>query len=255
MFGRLLLRKLFLPAVVFLAGYSLCAASVAAQVSSSTTTARTVSTEPSVIPLLAHHPWEFGPFFNGGIGASDRSNYSFLSTGIHVGKVLGSPFGPGILHGQFEFAGDLMPWWQGRTPRYDRANCYYLEGQIACSALYPTGGNFNGVSITPIILRWNLVGARESHRRLLPFVQGAGGLIWTNHKYPPVGPYQFPNKQGASVFNFTPQFGVGVHYFIKPRQSITFQANAVHISSASLGDTNPGVNASVQFALGYTWWK
>ena len=42
---------------------------------------------------------------------------------------------------------------------------------------------------------------------------------------------------------------------IKPKRSISFAANAVHISSASLGDHNPGVNASVQFQLGYSWWK
>jgi hypothetical protein len=49
--------------------------------------------------------------------------------------------------------------------------------------------------------------------------------------------------------------GVGFHYFLRPRRSIDFSANAVHISSASLGDKNPGVNASVQFSVGYTWWK
>ncbi|XWK52478.1 acyloxyacyl hydrolase [Tunturiibacter empetritectus] len=52
-----------------------------------------------------------------------------------------------------------------------------------------------------------------------------------------------------------PQGGVGLHYFLRPRRSIDFSANGVHISSASLGDRNPGVNASVQFSLGYTWWK
>jgi hypothetical protein len=57
------------------------------------------------------------------------------------------------------------------------------------------------------------------------------------------------------VWNFTPQGGVGVHWFVKPRRSIDFSANAVHISSASLGDRNPGVNASVQFSMGYSWWK
>jgi hypothetical protein len=29
----------------------------------------------------------------------------------------------------------------------------------------------------------------------------------------------------------------------------------VHISNASLGDSNPGVNATVQFQIGYSWWK
>jgi hypothetical protein len=63
-----------------------------------------------------------------------------------------------------------------------------------------------------------------------------------------------PNGE-TSVWNFTPQFGVGAHYFTRPNRSIDFSANAIHISSASLGDRNPGVNASVQFSIGYTWWK
>jgi hypothetical protein len=57
------------------------------------------------------------------------------------------------------------------------------------------------------------------------------------------------------VWNFSPQFGIGTHYFLKPKRSLDFSANAVHISSASLGDKNPGINASVMFTAGYTWWK
>jgi hypothetical protein len=95
----------------------------------------------------------------------------------------------------------------------------------------------------------------------MPWIQGAGGLIWTNHKYPafgntdPTNPAETGPSANTSVWNFTPQFGVGTHYFIKPRRSIDVSANAVHISSASLGDKNPGVNASVQFSIGYSWWK
>jgi hypothetical protein len=48
---------------------------------------------------------------------------------------------------------------------------------------------------------------------------------------------------------------VGMHYFVKPRRSIDFGANAVHISNASMGDRNPGVNVTLQFNVGYTWWK
>ncbi len=58
---------------------------------------------------------------------------------------------------------------------------------------------------------------------------------------------------GTSVWNFSPQGGVGVHYFIRPRRSIDLGVNAVHISSASLGDRNPGVNASIQMQVGYTY--
>ncbi len=125
-----------------------------------------------------------------------------------------------------------------------------------CTPLYTVGGTYTGASITPIILRWNLAGTRK----FSIWGQGAGGVLWTNHKYPAFGgpPYNSQNdgpNADASVWNFTPQGGVGIHYFIQPHRSIDFGANAVHISSASLGDRNPGVNASVQFTLGYSWWK
>ena len=111
-----------------------------------------------------------------------------------------------------------MPLWQAYTPKYLRANCYEQPGgPLTCSNLFPTGGTYTGVSVTPVILRWNL---RSGHR-FLPWIQGAGGLIWTNHKFPPVGPYPVPSHLGTSVFNFTPQFGMGVHYFVKP-QAIDF---------------------------------
>jgi lipid A 3-O-deacylase len=198
-------------------------------------------TTDSVPNLLANQPWEYGVFVNGGFGTANRADYKFLWAGVHAGKVLTSPIGKGVLRGQFELAAELIPLWQAYTPKYLRANCYQQPGgPLSCSNLFPTGGTYTGVSVTPAILRW---------------IQGAGGLIWTNHKFPPVGPYPVANHLGTSVFNYTPQFGLGVHYFIKPRQSISVSANAVHISNASMGDANPGVNASVQFSIGYTWWK
>src|ERR1700761_9139081 len=200
---------------------------------------------------LADRPWEYGVFANGGFGTENRSSYKFLWAGLHGGKFLTNPVGKGFIRGQVELGGELIPFWQAYTPKYQRANCYEVGGLINCSSLFPTGGTYTGLSVTPAILRWNLT----SGHRFLPWVQGAGGLIWTNHKFPPVGPYPAPNHLGTSVFNFTPQFGLGVHYFVKPTQSISISANAVHISNASMGDANPGVNASVQFSIGYTWWK
>ena len=202
--------------------------------------------------ILATQPWEYGPFVNGGNGTGDRDTYKFFSVGAHAGKVLTSPFGPGLLRGQFEYAAEVIPFWQAYTPKYLRANCYQQPGgPLTCSQLFPTGGTYTGVSVTPIILRWNLRGWGHFQ----PWVQGAGGLIWTDHKFPPIGPYPKVNHLGTSVFNYTPQFGIGVHYFVRPKQSISFSANAVHISNASMGDANPGVNASVQLSLGYHWWK
>jgi hypothetical protein len=206
-----------------------------------------------------HMPFEYGVVAQGGLGLTeDRDDFKFIMAGVHAGKVLYKNQAQGLLKGNFEYAVELFPYWQSFTPKFQRANCSAAPNTtgIACSPDYTVGGTFSGVSVTPIILRWNFAGGR----RISPWVQGAGGVLWTNHKYPAFGSPVLslandgPNTD-ASVWNFTPQGGVGLHYFISPRRSIDFGANAVHISSASLGDKNPGVNASVQFTIGYTFWK
>ncbi len=200
--------------------------------------------------LFSTRPWEIGPVIQGGVGTGNRSSFSFFSAGIHAGKVLMKhPALPGILRGQFEYAGEFFPLWQSYTPAPHLQPVTDNTNGVPVTYYLPYGGGtFNGITLTPIILRWDFVGSG----RFKPWAQGAGGLLWTNHKYPPdfYAPYG-----GTSVWNFTPQFGVGFNYFLKPKRSISFAANAVHISSASLGDHNPGVNASVQFELGYNWWK
>jgi lipid A 3-O-deacylase len=239
--------KKFVPSLLVLAA---CIFSFSASAQSAQSPAPANDSPASAV--LANLPWEFGPFFQGGVGVGDRSDFSFTSAGMRLGKVITNQHLPGILRGQFEYAGELMPYWQSFTPPpHLQETKYDFEGQTG-TALFPyNGGTFTGVSITPIILRWDL----KAGRKFAPWVQGAGGLVWTNHKFPPdiIVPHGEPG--GTSVWNFTPQFGIGFHYFVKPRQSLTFAANAIHISSASLGDRNPGVNASVQFQIGYTWWK
>lgn len=204
-------------------------------------------------------PWEMGLLFQGGKGVTDmRDDFRFYMAGLHLGKVLTPQIGNGLLRGQFEYAGELFPYWQSDTPTFQRYSCLptATPSIINCAGPYTVGGTFHGVSVTPIILRWNFTAGH----RVMPFAQAAGGLLWTNHKYPAYGqgPVNLGNdgpNADASVWNFTPQGGIGLHYFTRARQSLDFSANAVHISSASLGDRNPGVNASVQFSVGYTWWK
>lgn len=225
----------------------------------------------------AHANWDFGALVESGFGVTeDRGSFKFLWIGGHAGRVLTPEVGPGLLKGDFEYGVELFPLWQSYTPKFQRANCTPVavpsnpgETYASCSAPYTVGGTYSGVSVTPIILRWNFTRGR----RIMPWIQGAGGLIWTNHKYPafgvtppagagiygsPESGYLLANdgpSADTSVWNFTPQFGVGMHYFVRPRRSIDLSANAVHISSSSLGDKNPGVNASVQLSIGYSWWK
>ena len=214
-------------------------------------------------------PLEFGVHAQGGVGVTeDRGSFRFFMVGVHAGKVLTATEGPGMWRGNFEYGVEAFPLWQSYTPASLRQNCVYVPAfgteESSCSAAFTIGGRFTGISITPIILRWNFAGTRH----FAPWAQGAGGLLWTDHKYPafggpPVAPAglsltSFGNNAAnddTSVWNFTPQFGVGVHYFLHADRSIDLGANAIHISSASLGDKNPGVNASVQFSLGYSWWK
>ena len=204
--------------------------------------------------------WEYGPFVNWGSGVGDRSGYKFLWAGVQAGKALTPVLHAGILTGQFEYSANIMPLWQAYTPAPHEAQytCDESGKSVPCN-LVVGGGTFHGVSLTPVILRWNFL---SSSRHIQPWFQGAGGLIYTTHKFPPnFQSTQTINGQtvildgGTSVWNFSPQGGIGFHYFTRPKRSIDVGVNAVHISSASLGDKNPGVNASIQVQVGYTFWK
>jgi hypothetical protein len=149
-----------------------------------------------------------------------------------------------------------MPLWQAYTPAPHTATytCIEPNGQSVSCVLPVGGGTFRGVSLTPVIFRWNFL---TKSRRIQPWFQGAGGLIYTTRQFPPSysSTPTFPVDGSTSVWNFSPQGGVGIHYFTRDRRSIDLAVNAVHISSASLGDRNPGVNASIQVQVGYTFWK
>jgi lipid A 3-O-deacylase len=207
--------------------------------------------------------WEYGPFVNAGVGLGNRDGFYFLSAGLQGGKTLTPLLHAGILTGQFEFGANIMPLWQAYTPPPNPdATFLYPCTTGSCYFVGPEGGGtYRGVSLTPVIFRWNfkrvvlprhfMTGPRE----IQPWVQAAGGVIYTTHKFPPdlLVPHGTPG--GTSVFNFSPQGGGGFHFFTSPKRSFDVGVNGVHISSASLGDRNPGVNASIQVQVGYTWWK
>jgi hypothetical protein len=217
--------------------------------------ADTASVDP-VAQVRDARSWEFGPFGNFGFGVGDRSAYKFLSAGFQLGKPVTPVLRAGILSGQFELSGNVMPLWQAYTPApHQQTFSYPGPGCPAggCSFVgLEGGGTYYGVSLTPVIFRWNFL---TNSRRFQPWFQGAGGLIYTTHKFPPAQLVPHGTPGGTSVWNFSPQGGVGLRYFVRPKRSIDLGVNAVHISSASLGDKNPGVNASIQVQLGYTYWK
>jgi lipid A 3-O-deacylase len=246
---------------------TLCAAAVLATTSLAFAQAP-ASTIVAESPVAAHantKSWEYGALLQGGVGLEQRTDFSFFLVGGHLGRVLTPQLGTGLFRGNFEYGVEVFPLWQSYTPKFQRINCISaipVTGNLVgangtCTPPYTVGGTFTGVSVTPIQLRWNFTHGK----RLMPWIQAAGGVVWTDHKYPAVGdldptdPTQTGPAADTSVWNFTPQGGIGAHYFLKPKRSVDFSVNGVHISSSSLGDKNPGVNVSMQLSVGYTWWK
>jgi lipid A 3-O-deacylase len=205
--------------------------------------------ESPVAEVRNMRAWEIAPFLGWGKGVGDRSDFNFLFGGVEVGRTLTPVLKAGILSGQFQLAGNIMPLWQAYTPA-PHIQTFVYKGSTFVAPV--GGGTYYGASLTPVIFRWNFL---TKSKRVQPWFQGAGGLIYTTHKFPPdvLVPHGMPGA--TSVWNFSPQGGVGIHYFLRSRRSIDFGVNAVHISSASLGDHNPGVNASIQIQAGYTFWK
>jgi lipid A 3-O-deacylase len=226
----------------------------------------TTQTDAPIAAVSNSRPWEYGALIQGGVGLEERTDFGFFMVGGHLGKVLTPQLGKGHLQGNIEYSVEVFPLWQSYTPTFERISCTGVVpvstvrpalSEQECSAPYTVGGTYTGVSVTPIQVRWNFTHGK----RFMPWIEAAGGVVWTNHKYPAVGnldpndPTQTGPASDTSVWNFTPQGGIGAHYFLKPRRSMDFSINAVHISSASLGDKNPGVNVSLQMSVGYTWWK
>ncbi|MEO6910507.1 MAG: acyloxyacyl hydrolase, partial [Edaphobacter sp.] len=137
--------------------------------------AQAQAVNPDATPFHANSgklPLELGVLVQSGVGLTeDRSSFKFLMAGVHAGKVLTGNYLPGPLHGNFEYAVEVFPFWQSYTPKFQRAQCTAVTGSpdLSCSPLYTVGGTFSGVSVTPIILRWNFTGTR----RISPWVQGA----------------------------------------------------------------------------------
>lgn len=211
-----------------------------------------------------HRSWQFGGFAAGGfvprywvtfppyVNQEQDSQLSFslnlylFNAGFEAGRMFTTYYGLGPFRGRGEVVFEAMPFWLADYPNQTRTVCSAPDRQACLQD--PNWGPYRrfGASITPFLLRWNFM--RSERSRAAPWAQLGGGLLWTNHKFP-------ITAISTSVINFTPQVGVGESVFTRRNRSLDFAIKAVHISNAGLGDNNPGINITLQFSAGYSWWK
>jgi hypothetical protein len=165
--------------------------------------------------------WTAGVLASYGNGLFDRTNIHFVRAGVRVGRVMTGELGPGWARGTFELDSEIMP---------------------AEFVLWGGYKNVYALGVNPLVMKWNFTRGRK----LIPYFLAQGGMLWSSDRIPP---------GDTSKINFTSGAGVGLNYFVKPRRSVNFDFRATHLSNASLGDHNPGVNASLQWSMGYNWWK
>jgi lipid A 3-O-deacylase len=157
---------------------------------------------------------EFQVWTGGGHGLNgSASGTGVWNLGVRYGWVLTDVIGPGPLRGRFEYAVDVVP--------------AFLLTQSTNTAY--------GLGLNPVALKWNFAGPR----RVTPYVELGGGVLFTNTEVPP----------GTSRVNFTPQGAVGVH-FPHSKYNLSAEVRFMHISNAGLATPNPGIN-TLQVRIGF----
>ncbi len=203
-----------------------------------------------------HKSWETTIYASGGpaidyvvmLGSvqADGLRYNqrlrIYAAGFGIGKMLTLSHGRGLLRGQTEYLMEFEPFWLGDFPAYTGTATFYQTGDPPSQGtIGTTAGNNHGVDVTPMLFRYRFT----QNKHLTPYVQLGGGLLLTAHDFP---------AYKSSHINFTPQAGIGVHLRTREKQAIELGVNVVHISNADMGATDPGVQQSLIFRVGYTWW-
>ena len=208
--------------------------------------------------------WQVEPYVQGGFlppnyqysydqGQTLYLSLDFYSAGIALGKETHRIHAPLRLTGRAEALLEVTPFWLARYPAQTITVLTYGVRNPAALPFKVSATNYFGASTTPFLIRWNF--SERNGQRVIPWLQLGGGLLWTDHKFPELF-YPIPvPANDTSVINFTPQVGAGVNIFHGQRHSADLAVKFIHISSAGLGDRNPGLDYTIQFAAGYSWWK
>jgi len=178
---------------------------------------------------LGNRPWDLGLFAGFATDTDSRypTQFNFALLGGRVGKVLTPEIGKGWARGNFEWALDVIPVY----PAFHGDSTFGAHDGVTY-----------GVGANPVVLKWNFTRGKK----FAPFAEISGGFLVTQRDFP---------VSGSSSFNFVTGGGAGFHYFLRPKRAVTFAGKVFHLSNASIGDRNPGINSGLQFTIGYNWFK
>lgn len=183
-------------------------------------TAWSVAQAPSSdhVQVLRAPGWNKGFYIGGSESfANTPSAQTFLVAG-RLGRVLTHELGSNALRGSFEMDLDLIP-----------INEFWIGGHAQYAG-----------AINPFIAKWNFTGGQT----VSPYLAAVGGIVFSSHQLP---------APDTSQVNFTSGAELGLQWFHRPKRSWDFAVKIYHLSNASLGRYNPGINGAVQFTVGYTW--
>ena len=175
---------------------------------------------------LKHPVWEIGPWAGGGTGLGAAHEFKFVNAGVRFGRVLTHEIGTGKFRGTFEWAADVIPVY------YVRQSDFYDSGPSHWIYAW---------SLNPVVLKWNWT----ANKKIVPYFAAEGGMLVSREDIP---------QADTSSFNFTPGGAFGIYLFQGQKHALDLSLHITHISNASLA-RNPGINATAQFRIGYTWFK
>lgn len=92
-----------------------------------------------------------------------------------------------------------------------------------------------GAGISPLGLKLNF--GQQSW--IKPFVGASVGFLYFEDDVP---------VPRSSRFNFTPEIGLGLQFFLNPKNAVTVGYKFHHISNANTGRRNPGMDSHVFYA-------
>lgn len=170
------------------------------------------------VAILRTPGWNKGFFIGGSQSFANTPSAQTFLAGARFGRVLTRQLGSNALRGSFEMAVDIIP-----------INEFWIGGHAQYAG-----------AIDPFIAKWNFTAGKT----VSPYIAAVGGIVFSPGNLPP---------GDTSQVNFTSGAELGAQWFHNSKNSIDFAVKIYHLSNASIGNKNPGINGAVQFMVGYTW--